>query len=74
VAERRQQKQRDSGQDAKIQELERRADKARTERDEHRKKNQDLRESLEHGGPMIRREYDQDFKRLGSRFAEGDCK
>ena len=73
VAERRNQKHRDSGQDAKIRELERRADEAKAERDKHRENNKDLRKSLADGGSMVRREYEQDFKRLGSRFAEGDC-
>lgn len=33
---------------------------------------EDLRQSLGHGGPMVQREYDRDYARLGPRFAEGD--
>ena len=32
----------------------------------------DLRDALAASGPMIRREYDRDYARLGARFAEGD--
>ena len=69
VAERRQQKHRDTGQDAKIAALEKRAEEAAQQRDKTRQK---LRDSLEQGGPMIKREYEQDFQRMGTRFAEGD--
>jgi hypothetical protein len=33
----------------------------------------DVRQSLEYGGPRLQREYDRNFMRLGDRFAEGDC-
>ncbi|CAK7219440.1 hypothetical protein SBRCBS47491_003844 [Sporothrix bragantina] len=32
----------------------------------------DLRDALAASGPMIRREYDRDYARMGSRFAKGD--
>jgi hypothetical protein len=32
-----------------------------------------LRDSLEYGGGMVRREYDAGFERMGRRFGEGDC-
>lgn len=34
----------------------------------------DLRDSLEQGGPMVQREYDRHYAAMGPQFAEGDCK
>ncbi|EPE10555.1 hypothetical protein F503_05650 [Ophiostoma piceae UAMH 11346] len=87
VRDRHIQHKKDTGQDGKIKELERRADAAdRARRRAEREKNehvkgrsrslgwdeQDLRDELAASGPMIRREYDRNYSRFGSRFAEGD--
>jgi hypothetical protein len=65
------QKKRDSAQDGKIKELEKRVDEAQKQSPNNRA--QDLKGSLVKGGPMVRQEYDRDFQRLGPRFAQGDC-
>lgn len=76
VGEKRDQKKRDKGQDEKLKELE--AKVLETEKREKEggrgggRRQQDLHHSLEDGGPMIRREYDRNYARLGPRFAEGD--
>jgi hypothetical protein len=79
VGQKRKQQKTDSKQDTKIQELEAQVKKA----EENSKKkssgnNQKSRpdaveDSLERSGPMIKREYERDFARLGDRFASGDC-
>ena len=90
VSERRKQKHTDSGQDEKIKSLEKRLDDSEANRNNQSRQDDDgpprrggsqsrygddyLRNSLQRSGPMIRREYDQDYARLGSRFAEGDRK
>jgi hypothetical protein len=74
VGEKRKQDKKDHRQDDKIKELEKRIDEKEKEKNDHARKAQDLRDSLGNGGPMIQREYDRDYARLGPRFAHGDCK
>jgi len=72
VGERRKQKKKDSGQDTKLKELEQRLNETEKKKKEHAKNEEELRHSLEHGGAMVRKEYNRDVARLGPRFAEGD--
>jgi len=72
VGEKRRQKKKDGGQDQKIKELEAKFDEAQKGKEHHAKRADDLKESLDHGGPSIRKEYNQDLARLGPRFAHGD--
>lgn len=85
----RKQRKLDKSQDKRLKELERRLDDQEREggggddnRDEQSKKERtrggerkddQVRGSLEQGGPMVKREYDRQFASMGSRFAEGDC-
>lgn len=87
---RRQRRQRkmDRGQNRKIKELEQRLDdavKGKTEIEEREKKSsksqrgggeneEDLRNSLQRGGPLVQGQYDQLYSRAGPQFAQGDCK
>ena len=73
VTEKRNQKKTDKGQDEKIKELEKKIEDSQKQKQGPQRGDTDLRESLQYGGPMVRREYDRDFARLGPRFAEGDC-
>jgi hypothetical protein len=57
----------DSGQDAKIKELEKKVEESAN----NEKK---LQQSMTRSGPAIRDEYNHDFQRLGPRFAQGDGK
>jgi hypothetical protein len=79
VGEKRNQKKRDKGQDEKLNELQKKLEE--TEKREKMgamgppmggRRPQDLQYSLQDGGPMVRREYDRNYARLGPRFAEGD--
>jgi hypothetical protein len=76
VADKRKQDKKDGKQDTEITELKKRIDDAEKQREEHARRigSGDLRDSMSQGGPMIRREYDRDFSRLGPRFAQGDGK
>jgi len=65
VGEKRKQMKKDSGQDAKIKELEKKVEEASN----NEKK---LQQSMTRSGPAIRDEYNHDFQRLGPRFAQGD--
>ena len=80
----RHQKKLDKGQDERINDLERRIEEKgsggdrqdsdrRPERQPERFRDDDLRGSLEQGGPMVKREYDRQYAAMGPRFAEGDC-
>lgn len=85
---RRQRRQRkmDRGQNRKIKELEKRLDDAEkgksvAEEKEKTKGSQrggddeeDLRTSLQRGGPLVQGQYDQLYSRMGPQFAQGDCK
>ncbi|KAB5545806.1 hypothetical protein GE09DRAFT_1175303 [Coniochaeta sp. 2T2.1] len=69
----------DHGHDQKIRELERRVNETESRRRPSRSRSpprrrgdDDLRGSLEYGGPMVRREYDRGYADIGPRFAEGD--
>ena len=81
----RHQKKLDKSQDKRITELENRVEQKgsdgdrqesdrQPERHHGRIKDDDLRWSLEQGGPMVRQEYDRQYATMGPRFAEGDCK
>ncbi|KAH8887128.1 hypothetical protein GQ53DRAFT_693458 [Thozetella sp. PMI_491] len=72
VSEKRKQANTDRGQDDKINALEKRLNDSENARKGRGQRGEDLRDSLEAGGPLIRREYDRDYGRLGARFAEGD--
>jgi hypothetical protein len=72
VADKRSQQRTDHGQNEKIDKLEKRVDEAEGQRDRANGREGQLRRSLEYGGPLVRREYDQNYSQLGSRFAEGD--
>jgi len=72
VGEKRNQKKRDKGQDQKLKELEAKVEETQRREKGPGRREQDLHHSLEDGGPMIRREYDRNYGRLGPRFAEGD--
>jgi hypothetical protein len=80
VGQKRKQQQTDSKQDVKIKELEEQIKKS--EEQNKKKKGGDnktvrpeaVEDSLGQSGPLIRREYERDFSRLGNRFAAGDCK
>ncbi|EAA31530.1 hypothetical protein GE21DRAFT_7014 [Neurospora crassa] len=83
---RRQRRQRkmDRGQNRRIKELEQRLDEAVKskseveERQNSRNRNQregdeeDLRDSLRRGGPLVQGQYDQLYSRMGPQFAQGD--
>jgi hypothetical protein len=73
VQDKREQKRTDHHQDEKIDQLEKRVNEAEGEKEMHKNRATDLRRSLQYGGPQIQREYDQDYARMGSRFAQGDC-
>lgn len=83
---RRQRRQRkmDRGQNRKLKELEKRLDEAvkgKSEVEEREKRNksrrgedeEDLRDSLQRGGPLVQGQYDQLYSRMGPQFAQGDC-
>jgi len=81
----RHQKKLDKSQDKRIKDLERRVEEKENggdrqgpdrqpERQPERIRDDDLRGSLEQGGPMVKREYDRHYAAVGPRFAEGDCK
>jgi hypothetical protein len=80
VDSKRKQKKVDTSQNDKIVGLEKQikemAEKERNGGGQRRLKSRedDLRDSLVESGPMIRREYNHDFARLGDKFAKGDCK
>lgn len=76
VGQKRKQKKTDGAQDAKIKELEAEVKKNQERGKDNQKKITDgnVQQSLGESGPMIRREYDRDFARLGDGFARGDCK
>jgi hypothetical protein len=65
VGEKRKQMKKDSGQDAKIRELEKKVQEGAN----NEKK---LEQSMVKSGPAIREEYNHDFQRLGPKFAHGD--
>lgn len=82
---RRQRRQRkmDRGQNRKLKELEQRLDEAvkgKCEVEEREKRNkrrrgedeEDLRDSLQRGGPLVQGQYDQLYSRMGPQFAQGD--
>jgi hypothetical protein len=73
VGEKRRQIKTDKGQDQKIKDLEKRIEDSEKKKSSPPRNEDDLRHSLEYGGPMIRREYNNDLARLGPRFAEGDA-
>lgn len=81
----RHQKKLDKSQDKRISYLERRLEEndgdddrqdpdRQRERQHGRIKDDDLRGSLEQGGPMVKQEYDRLYAAMGPRFAEGDCR
>jgi len=72
VGQTRKQIKKDGKQDDKITELEKRINEKESQRQHHANRADQLQESLSNGGPMVKREYDRDFGRLGPRFAEGD--
>ena len=72
MGEKRKQKNKDSGQDTKIKELEAKINEAEKSKRNPPRREDELEGSLRHGGPMIRQEYNRDLARLGPRFAEGD--
>jgi len=76
VGEKRNQKKRDKSQDDKLKELEQKLNNSQNQNQNNNRgpgrREQDLQHSLQDGGPMIRREYDRDYARLGPRFADGD--
>jgi hypothetical protein len=71
LAETRKQHKKDRGQDSKIKELEKQVDDIEKKKKEPRR-DDDLQNSLAQGGPMVRRQYDQNYQRLGPQFAQGD--
>ncbi|KAF2478361.1 uncharacterized protein BDR25DRAFT_251131 [Lindgomyces ingoldianus] len=78
VNEKRRQKKRDSKQDSEIkllrEEIEKK-DKESKEREDDRKKRpaqDDVGDSFERSGALIRRQYDEGYERLGRKFAVGD--
>ncbi|KAK3325115.1 hypothetical protein B0H66DRAFT_547409 [Apodospora peruviana] len=75
----------DKTQDKKIKELEKRVKEAEEgknannnppqqerQQEPDRNRENDLRGSLEQGGPMVKREFDRHYANMGPRFAEGD--
>jgi phosphoenolpyruvate carboxylase len=72
IGEKRKQHKKDSGQDAKIKELNKHMEELEKEKTEHQRRADTLRDTLSNSGPAIQRQYDRDFRRLGTRFAEGD--
>jgi hypothetical protein len=77
VDSKRKQKKVDTGQNDKIVSLEKQLkeieEKSQKRGNSKRDREDELRDSLERSGPLIRREYERDFARLGDRFAQGDC-
>ncbi|KAK1750142.1 hypothetical protein QBC47DRAFT_332558 [Echria macrotheca] len=75
IIEKRKQSKLDKGQDEKIRDLERRVDQAHGQgRGRPRRGSDDednLRDSLQRGGPSVQREYEQ-YAKLDPRFAQGD--
>ncbi|KIW07213.1 hypothetical protein, variant 2 [Verruconis gallopava] len=74
LEQKRKQKKVDTGQDDKISQLQKQMKEIeeRSEKNARRVREDDLRESLQESGPLIRREYNRDFARFGDRFAMGD--
>jgi hypothetical protein len=85
VGEKRKQKKRDSSQDQKIKKLEQQIKDAEGKNNNKNNDNnsnnnnrkevrgEDAEQSLRSGGPLIQREYERNLRRLGDRFAVGDC-
>ncbi len=69
MKDRRRQKHTDQGQDDKINALEKRLNESESARDKHPQGEERLQDSMQQAGPMIQREYDRSYGRLGSRFA-----
>ena len=69
VGEKRKQLKKDTTQDDKIKDLERQIKDAEAK---SKTKEEDAKKSLVRSGPMIQNEYDQNFQRLGPKFAQGD--
>jgi hypothetical protein len=81
VGQKRKQEKTDSKQDTRIKELEAQVKKAEADATKKNNKNDNkntnvrpeaVEDSLGRSGPLIKREYDRDFARLGDRFAAGD--
>ena len=71
LEETRKQHRKDRIQDSKIKELERQVEDVEKKKKEPRR-DDDIQNSLAQGGPMVRRQYDQGYQRLGPQFAQGD--
>lgn len=73
--ERLSQKKKDANQDDKIKKLEEKFDAEMKKKEgSGNDKSDELKNTLNSSGPLIRREYDVGFDRLGRRFAAGDSK
>jgi hypothetical protein len=75
VLDKAKQSKKDAGQDARITELQKKLDEKnkaieRPERPERR--SDQVHDSLSRGGPIVGREYERNFARMGPRFAQGD--
>jgi uncharacterized membrane protein YheB (UPF0754 family) len=72
--QKRKQKKVDSGQNDKIKELQKQIKEVeeRSKGNAKSAREDALRDSLQESGPLIRREYNRDFARLGNKFAVGD--
>lgn len=74
IGETRKQHRKDKGQDTKIKELEKQVEEMeKKKKNEPRQRDDDIHDSLQQGGPVVRRQYDQNFQRLGPQFAQGDA-
>jgi hypothetical protein len=69
VGEKRKQLKKDTSQDDRIKELEK---QVKEKESKSKAREEDVKTSLVKSGPMIQNEYDQNFQRLGPKFAQGD--
>jgi hypothetical protein len=69
LAETRKQHRKDRGQDSKIKELEQQVEDLENKKP---RRDYDVHDSLAQGGPMVQRQYDRIYQRLGPQFAQGD--
>lgn len=72
--ERLSQKKKDGAQDDAIKKLEVKFDELSKKKESGEQKKDELKESLDSSGPIIKKEYDIGYDRLGRRFAVGDSK
>jgi len=74
LAQKRQQKHVDKGQDSEIKKLRDEVEELSKSRKEEppQRRRDELEDSLDRSGPLIRREFDENYSRLGRQYAIGD--